>query len=81
MVKAYVLIETAVGELPSVAKTLKLLKGVQTVDIVTGPYDIIALVEGRDLNETSEIVTSHMHTIPGIIRTLTCVSLNGRTGN
>ncbi len=59
--KAYILIETAVGKSREVANTLTSLPGVQTVDAVTGPYDIIAVVGAPDLNAVGDLVTSQIH--------------------
>ena len=73
--KAYILIETAVGKSRDVSATLRALSGVETVDSVTGPYDIIAVVEAPDLNAVGDLVTSHIHTIGGIGRTVTCLSV------
>ena len=50
------------------------LKGVKSVNAVTGPYDIIAIVEGETLNEIGDLVTSKIHPIAGISRTVTCLS-------
>ncbi len=71
--KAYVLIETAVGESGEVTTALASLPGVDTVDTVTGPYDIIAVVSANDLNSVGEIVTREIHTVSGIVRTVTCM--------
>ena len=73
--KAYILIETTVGRSRDVASALRSLPGVQTVDAVTGPYDIIAVVSAPDLNAVGDLVTSHIHTINGIVRTVTCLSV------
>ena len=73
--KAYILIETAVGKSRAVAESLGLLPDVRTVDAVTGPYDIIAVVSSRDLNSVGDLVTSDIHTINGIVRTVTCLSV------
>ena len=73
--KAYILIETAVGKSRDVTNALRSLVGVQTVDAVTGPYDIIAVVEAPDLNAVGDLVTSQIHTISGIVRTVTCLSV------
>ena len=73
--KAYILIETAVGKSRDVTQTLRSLRGVQTVDGVTGPYDIIAVVMAPDLNAVGDLVTSEIHTINGIVRTVTCLSV------
>ena len=75
--RAYVLIETAVGETDSVSTALDALPGVQSVDTVTGPYDIIAMVSARDLNAVGQIVTREVHTVPGIVRTVTCMVVGG----
>ena len=48
--KAYILIETTVGKSRDVADALRSLQGVETVDAVTGPYDIISIVTASDLN-------------------------------
>jgi len=73
--KAFVLIETAVGRNKEVATAMEQLKGVKSVDIVTGPYDIIAIIEGTSLNDIGDLVTGKIHPIPGISRTVTCLSL------
>ena len=71
--KAYVLIETSVGESEEVSEALKRLPGIDTVDTVTGPYDIIAVVSANDLNAVGQIVTREVHTVSGIVRTVTCM--------
>ena len=73
--KAYILIETSVGKSRNVAGELRSLPSVETVDPVTGPYDIIAVVAGPDLNAVGDLVTGQIHTIPGIVRTVTCLSV------
>ena len=73
--KAYILIETAVGKSRDVSGELRSLSGVETVDPVTGPYDIIAVVGANDLNAVGDLVTSQIHTIDGIVRTVTCLSV------
>ena len=75
--KAYILIETAVGKSRHVATELQNLSGVENVDPVTGPYDIIAVVSASDLNAVGDLVTSQIHTIDGIVRTVTCLSVGG----
>jgi len=73
--KAYLLIETAVGKTREVANTLTGLNGITTVDVVTGPYDIIAVVTGDDMAVVGDLVTGHIHTVPGVVRTVTCVAV------
>ena len=73
--KAFVLIETAVGKNKDVVAALRQLDGVKSVDIVTGPYDIIAVIERESLNDVGDLVTGKIHPIAGISRTVTCLAI------
>jgi DNA-binding Lrp family transcriptional regulator len=73
--KAYLLVETAVGKTRDVANTLRELNGIETVDVVTGPYDIIAVISGDDMSVVGNLVTEGIHTVPGVVRTVTCVAV------
>ena len=73
--KAFVLIETAVGRTKEVVAALSRLEGIKSVDTVTGPYDVIAVVEGESLNEIGDLVTGKIHPIAGISRTVTCLAI------
>jgi len=73
--KAFILIETVVGRNKEVVNTLKKLEGIATVDIVTGPYDVIAIIEGETLNDIGDLVTTKIHPITGISRTVTCLAI------
>ena len=73
--KAYILIETAVGKSKSVCDQLREINSVVRVDAVTGPYDIIAVVNAPNLTIVGDLVTSQIHVIDGIIRTITCLSM------
>lgn len=73
--KAYLLVETAVGKTRDVASTLRDLDGITSVDVVTGPYDIIAVISGTDMAVVGNIVTEKIHTVAGVVRTVTCVAV------
>lgn len=73
--KAFVLIETAVGKNKDVMAAVRQLDGVKSVDTVTGPYDIIAIVERESLNDVGDLVTGKIHPIAGISRTVTCLAI------
>ncbi len=75
--KAFILIETVVGRTKEVVTSIKQLEGVKSVDTVTGPYDIIAIIEAKDLNEIGDMVTGKIHPIAGISRTVTCLAIGG----
>lgn len=73
--KAFVLIETAVGKTKEVVAKISQLEGVKSVDPVTGPYDVIAIVEAESLNNIGDLVTSKIHPVSGISRTVTCLAI------
>ena len=73
--KAFVLIETVVGKNKEVFAALKTLEGIRSVDTVTGPYDIITIIEAETLSAVGDIVTEKIHPIPGISRTVTCLAV------
>jgi len=73
--KAFVLIETVVGKNKDVIDALKQLSGVKSVDTVTGPYDVITIIEKGTLNNIGDLVTTKIHPIVGISRTVTCLAL------
>ena len=61
-VRALVLVEVAVGKMEEVAQAIRKTKGVQSVDAVTGPYDLAIIVEAADVGA-----------IPHLCKTTTCV--------
>ena len=71
--KAFILIETAVGMNREVISNIQQLKGIKSAESVTGPYDVIAVIEADSLTEIGDIVTGKLHTIDGISRTVTCL--------
>ncbi len=73
--RAYILIETSVGTTKDVVKQLRSHRGVRTADTVTGPYDVIAVVEAEDLNAVGDLVTRRIQTLDGIVRTMTCLTV------
>ena len=74
--KAYVLIEVAVGKAKIVSNAILELEGVQTVDVVMGTFDIIAVVNAADVSAVATLVTEEIHTIDGVLRTQTCLAVS-----
>jgi len=62
-----------VGRNKEVVTALKKLEGMESVYTVTGPYDVIATIEGETLNDIGDLVTAEIHPIAGISRTVTCL--------
>jgi DNA-binding Lrp family transcriptional regulator len=74
-VKTYVLIETQPGKTNKIVNEIRELDGVLSADTVTGPYDAIAVIEGETLTEIGHILTDKIHSISGVTRSVTCVSV------
>ena len=72
MVAAYILVQTEVGKAAQVAKDIVRIEGVQLAEGVTGPYDVIARAEARNLDELGKLVVARVQAVDGITRTLTC---------
>jgi DNA-binding Lrp family transcriptional regulator len=75
--RAYVLIESAVGKANAVGEGVKKLSltdaAVVGVDAVTGPYDVIALLESEDLDKLGRAITDGIQRVEGVPRTTTCL--------
>ena len=72
MVASYILVQTEVGKAAHVAKDIVRIEGVQLAEDVTGPYDVIARAEARNLDELGKLVVARVQAVDGITRTLTC---------
>ena len=72
--RAFILIETQVGKTRDVVAALRSLSDVPSADIITGDFDIIALVEAKDMVSMADLVTGQVQSIPGVTRTITCVA-------
>ena len=55
----------------------RLARGVEvkTAHTVTGPFDIIILVEAKNLHELGEVILSKIRGTEGVSRTMTCVTV------
>lgn len=73
MVQAYVLITAAIGKVRQVSKELEGLRGVRTVHVVTGPYDLVVFVEAKDLSTLTNTVVEGIHKIKGVVDTNTAI--------
>ena len=73
--KAFVLIETAAGKTREVINDLRQPEGVKSVCPVTGPYDVIAIVEGESPADIGDLVTGKIQPVPCISRIVTCICL------
>ena len=72
--RAYILIETRVGQARNVLTALRAMENVAESDIITGTYDLIALAEADDMVALVDLVTAQVQNIEGVERTITCVA-------
>jgi DNA-binding Lrp family transcriptional regulator len=72
MVAAYVLLQTEVGKAGQVARAITEIKGVQGVEPVAGPYDVIARAQARGVDDLGKLVVPRIQAVDGVTRTLTC---------
>jgi len=79
--KAYVLVNTDIGEELNVVKALRNAKCqnnnecIRSVDFTFGPYDVVATIEGTDLAQLGKIVALIIRGTPGVRETVTCVTV------
>jgi DNA-binding Lrp family transcriptional regulator len=73
--RAYVLIEVEAGQIEEVIAALRSLQGIRVADVVTGPYDIIAMIELPEQRLIGRLVMDAIHGIAGLKRTITCLAI------
>ena len=78
-VKSYVLIEAEVGIAKQVAVELSELRHqaaeITSVEMVTGPFDVICQVEAENLDKLGACITDAIQTVGGVKRTTTCLTI------
>ena len=78
-VKNYILIETEVGTAKQVALSLGEVTHsdgeIKSVELVTGPFDVICLVEADNLEQLGSCITDTIQTVAGVKRTTTCLTI------
>ena len=75
MTQAYILIEALPGKAIELTNIIKGIKGVKTVHLVTGPYDVITFVEAPDLKALGEMIVKKIQASGTVARTLTCITV------
>lgn len=72
-ISAYVFIECTAGTAKEVAKEASKIEGVKRANATTGPYDVIVLVEARDMHILGEFIVTKLQALSGVLRTQTNV--------
>jgi DNA-binding Lrp family transcriptional regulator len=71
-VEAFIFLQVQVGTDGRVAREVGELAGVVSVDVVTGPHDIVVRAEADSIHELGKRVLRPIQEIDGVTRTLTC---------
>ncbi len=74
--KAYVLIKVRTGEIPEAVQWMRKKKNIKEANMTFGPYDAVAIVEVNDLSELGNVIAFEIQSIPGVMETLTCLTVD-----
>jgi Ala-tRNA(Pro) deacylase len=72
MINAYVLVQVQVGRSADASGEIARIENVISSDVLTGPYDVIALVEAPSVDDLGKLVVARIQAVDGVTRTLTC---------
>jgi DNA-binding Lrp family transcriptional regulator len=74
MITAFVLLTIRPGHVAPLAERLLEISGITEVYSVAGPYDLIAVARVKRHDDLAELVTAHVATLEGIVRTETSIA-------
>ena len=74
MVTALILMQVEHAHINSVAQRLADIPGISEVYSVSGQFDLVAIARVRVNEDLADLVTEHMHTVAGIVRTETLIA-------
>ena len=80
-VQAYVFVECAPGKPIQLADALTKVDGVEMAHAVTGAYDVIAFVRAESMADLGDLISRHIHRLPGVLKTTTNVAVQGAAGH
>jgi DNA-binding Lrp family transcriptional regulator len=72
MATAHILLRVSAGDTKSVYQELSRISGVVSIDAISGPYDLIATVQGADFNAIGTLVLNEIRDVKGVTETVTC---------
>ncbi len=73
MVKAYVLIGIEGVDANKVAKELTSIEEIENVNLIYGEYDMIAIVQAKNLIDLKELALDKIGKVKGVIKTSTLI--------
>ena len=75
--RAYVLIRTAPGLTKAIYSSLKVSPAVRSVELITGPYDLIVTIEAATTDQILTTVMNDIRPAAGVRDTVTCLVVPG----
>lgn len=75
MAIVYMLANVLPGKEKSIRDTLRGTKGISHADTVTGQFDLVVTIEGKDTNEIFNKILKDVRKVKGITRTETFVAI------
>lgn len=75
--KAYILIRTSPGLTKAISSALRLSPIVQSVETITGRYDLIAVIEAETTDDILATVMKHIRPAAGVRDTVTYLVVPG----
>ncbi len=73
--KAYVLAKVQTGQVGEALSQFRAFTSVTKADMTFGPYDLIATIEGADLNALGRTIAWEIQCVPGVMETVTCLAV------
>ncbi len=70
---AYILVTARSSKIKETRDKLSHLPAVKSAHAVTGPFDIILLIEAAGIKEIGQVVVEEIQKVEGVERTLTCL--------
>ena len=75
--KAYILLRTAPGLTKAIYSSLKVSPAVRSVEMITGPYDLIVSIEAATTEAILRAVMEDIRPAAGVRDTVTCLVVPG----
>lgn len=75
MARVYILVNVLPGRDRTIRDSLRGIKGVAMADVVTGHYDIVAVLEAKTMADVFDNILKKVRAIKGINRTETFVAV------
>ena len=76
-VSAYIFINTKSGSALNAVTDIRKIKNVKQAHLVTGLHDVIVYAGASDVNALGQMVVRQIQKVPGVERTITCLTVQG----